>query len=50
MRMNPPNLYGIKVDEHPQGFIKEVLKVVDSMGVTSREKEELATYQLKDIT
>ena len=44
MRMNPPNFDGTKVDEDPQGFIDEVFKVVDSMGVTTREKVELASY------
>ena len=49
MRMNPPNVHGTKVDEHPQSFIDKVFKVVDAMGVTPREKAELATYQLKDV-
>ena len=44
MRMNPPTIYGTKVEEDPQGFIDEVSKVVDSMGVTSREKAEFAAY------
>ncbi|XP_049357124.1 uncharacterized protein LOC125821803 [Solanum verrucosum] len=47
--MNPPTFYGSKVDEEPQVFIDEVLKVVDAMGVYSREKAELAAYQLKDV-
>ncbi|KAH0636267.1 hypothetical protein KY290_036703 [Solanum tuberosum] len=48
-RMNPPRLYGSKVDEDPQGFIDEVCKVLDAMGVSPREKAELAAYQLKDV-
>ena len=48
-RTNPPIFHGIKVDEDPQGFIDEVFKVVHCMGVTSKEKVELASYQLKDI-
>ena len=43
MRMNPPIFHGTKVDEDPQGFIDEVLKVVDVMGLTPREKAELAS-------
>ena len=47
--MNPPTLHGINVDEHSQGFIDEVLKVVDTMGVTPREMEMLSPYHLKDV-
>ncbi|XP_015087003.1 uncharacterized protein LOC107030124 [Solanum pennellii] len=49
-RMNPPTLYGIKVDEDPQEFIDEVFQVLVSMGVSSQEKVELAYYQLKDVS
>ena len=42
--MNPPTFCGTKLDEYPQGFIDEVFKVVDAMGVNPREKEELVTY------
>ena len=49
MRMNPPTFHGNKVDEETQGFIDEVFKVVDAMGVTPREKAELAAYQIKDV-
>ena len=49
MRMNPPTIHGTKVDAYPQGFIDEIFKVVDSMGVTPREKAELAAYQLKEV-
>ena len=49
MRMNPPNFHGTKVDEDPKSFVDEVLKVVDTMGVTPREKVELDTYQLKEL-
>ena len=34
-RMNPPTFFGSKVEEDPQGFIDEVVKVLDSMGVSS---------------
>ena len=37
------------MDEDPQGFIDEVFKVVYVMGVTPREKAELAAYQLKHV-
>ena len=47
--MNPPTLYASKVEEHPQGFIDEVFKVLDAMDVSSQEKAELAAYQLKDV-
>lgn len=47
--MNPPYFHCTKVAEDPQGFIDEVFKVVHCMGVTSKEKVELASYQLKDI-
>ena len=40
MRMNPPTFHGNNVDEGPQGFIDEVFKVVDDMGVTPRKKAE----------
>ena len=35
--------------EDPQEFIDEVYKIVHAIGVTSREKAELASYQLKDV-
>ena len=47
--MNPPTFYGSKVDEEPQEFIDEVYKILHAMGVSSSEKVELATYQLKDV-
>ena len=37
-RMNPPTFFGSKVEEDPQGFIDEVLKVLEAMGVSSQEK------------
>ncbi|TMX04375.1 hypothetical protein EJD97_009111 [Solanum chilense] len=48
-RMNTPTFFVSKVEENPQGFIDEVFKVLDSMGVTHQEKEELTAYQLKDV-
>ena len=49
MKMNPPTFHITNVDENPQSFIDEIFKVVDVMGVNPREKEELATYHLKDV-
>ena len=48
-RMNPPTFFDSKVQEDPQGFINQVIKVLDSMGVSSQEKVEPAAYQLKDM-
>ena len=48
-RINPPTYYGSKVDEDPQELIDEVYKILYSMGVSSSEKVELVTYQLKDL-
>ncbi|XP_049358413.1 uncharacterized protein LOC125823000 [Solanum verrucosum] len=48
-RMNPYMFYGSKVDEDPQGFIDEMFKVLDAVGVSPQEKVELAAYQLKDL-
>ena len=48
-RMNPPIFYGSKVDEDPQEFLDEVYKVLYVIRVTSSEKPELASYQLKDV-
>ena len=33
-RMNPPNFYGFNVEKDPQGFIDEVFKVLNAMGVS----------------
>lgn len=50
MRMNPSTFHRNKVDKYPHVLIDEVFKVVDAMEVTSREKVELAAYQLKNVT
>ncbi|XP_055814153.1 uncharacterized protein LOC129883538 [Solanum dulcamara] len=39
--------HGSTVHKDPQEFIAEVYKIVDIMGVTSKERVELAAYQLK---
>src|SRR5688572_7462349 len=48
-RMNPPEYHGSKVDEDPQAFIDAIARVVTIMGVTSKEKAELAAYQFKGV-
>ncbi|XP_069155655.1 uncharacterized protein [Solanum lycopersicum] len=47
-RMNPPTFYGSKVKEDPQEFFDDVYKILLDMGLSTSEKAELATYQLKD--
>ena len=49
VRMNPPIFLGSRIGEGPQGFLDEIYKFVDAMGVSSREKAELASYQLKEV-
>ena len=49
VRINRPIFIGFKVGEDPQEFIDEVYKIVHDMRVTSREKAELSSYQLKDV-
>ena len=50
VRMNPPIFLGSKVNEYPQEFLDGVYKVFSATGVTSREKAELASYQLRDVS
>lgn len=47
--MNPPSIYGFKVEENPQEFIDEVFKILYSIKLSTNEKFELVTYQLKDV-
>ena len=49
LRMNPSKYSGSKVEEYSNGFIDEVYKNLFIIGFTSREKAELASYQLKDV-
>ena len=44
VRMNPPIFLVSKVGKDPQEFLNGVYKVLSAMGVTSREKEKLASY------
>ena len=48
-QMNPPSFYGFKVNEDAQEFIDEVSKMHLAVGLSTSEKAELATYQLKDV-
>ena len=43
MRMNPPMFHCSKVDEYPLVYIDYVVKVVDAMCVTPREKVDLTS-------
>ena len=42
--MNPPIFLGSKVGEDPQEFLDGLYNVLSVMGVTYREKVELASY------
>ena len=46
MRMNPPIFLGSTISEDPQEFLDGVYKVLSVMGVTSKNKAELSSYQL----
>ena len=48
-RINPPTFYRSKVEEDPQEFIDEIYKILYVVGLSTSEKAELATYQLKDV-
>ena len=50
VRMNPLIFIGSKVGEDPQEFLDGVYKVLSTMEVTCREKGELASYQLRDVS
>ena len=49
LRMNPLIFLGYKENEDPQEFLDGVYKVLSVVGVTSREKTELDSYQLRDF-
>ena len=50
VRINPPIFLGSKVLEDLQAFLDELYNIVHSMSVTSWEKAELASYQLKEVS
>ena len=47
--MNPPIFYGSYVKEDPQDIIDEIYNILYAMGLTTSEKGEWDTYQLKDM-
>ena len=47
--MNPPMLILSKTLEDHQEFVDEVHKIMMSILATNIKKEELASYQLKDV-
>lgn len=50
VKMNPPFFFGSKVGEDPQAFLDEAYKIVNAIGVSSREKMEFTSYQLKRVS
>ena len=50
MKMNPPIFLGSKVVEDPQKYLDKIYKVLSAMGVTSREKVDFSSYQLRDVS
>ena len=50
IQMNPPTFYGSNFEEDPRDFIYELYKILLAMRLSTSEKAELATYQLKDVT
>ena len=50
VRYNPPICLGSKVNEDPHEFLDGVYKVLSDMGFTSREKAELDSCQLRDVS
>ena len=48
--MNPSMFFGCKVNEYPQDFPYEVYNILYAIGVSSNQKSELSSYQLKDMT
>lgn len=48
--INLSEFYAEKLDEDPQAFINEVYRDLAFMEMTSDEKAELVTYQLKCLT
>ena len=47
--MNPPTLYGSKVEKYLKDLFDEIYMILYTMGLTTREKAELAINQLKDV-
>ena len=49
VRMNPPIFLGSKVWENTQEFLDGVYNVLSAMKVTTKEKSELDSYQLRYV-
>ena len=49
VRMNPPIFLVSKVGEDPQEFLDGLYNVLSVMRVTSSEKAELTSYQLREV-
>ena len=47
--LNPPEFYGLKPDEDPQGFIDEMLRTLRIIHAFDIESVELASYRLRDV-
>lgn len=47
--MNPREFCGSELEKDPNRFIDVLYKVLEIMGVSSIEKSEPSTYQLKDV-
>ena len=47
--MNPRAFYESIVKKDPQEFIDETYKILIYMGLATSDKDELSTYQLKDV-
>ena len=47
--MNPPSFYGSKVEKYPYEFIDEIYQILYAMGLSTSEKDELATYKHKYV-
>ena len=48
-KKNPPTFYVSNIEEDPLEFLNEFYKILYVMGLTTSEKVELVTYQLKDM-
>lgn len=48
--MKPTTSCGSKVEEDPQEFIYEIYNILLATGLSTSEKVELSTYQLKDVS
>ncbi|KAH0710910.1 hypothetical protein KY284_012337 [Solanum tuberosum] len=49
VRMNPPEFLDSQTGEDPQNIIDEVKNIFEVMQVTGNDRDDLASYQLKDV-